>query len=65
MNMMVEEIERLTHLKRDPAKWQEWYSNITEIITYNYNTYINNLRKLVRIIHPRQDKHQGGLRKAR
>ena len=46
MNMMVEEIERLTHLKRDPTKWQEWYSNITEIITYNYNTYINNLRKL-------------------
>ena len=34
MNMMVEEIERLTHLKSDPAKWQQWYSNIREIITY-------------------------------
>ena len=65
MNMMVEEIERLTHLKRDPAKWQEWYSNITEIITYNYNTYINNLRKLCQNRKPEDRINTiGGLRKA-
>ena len=65
MNMMVEEIERLTHLKRDPAKWQEWYRNITEIITYNYNTYINNLRKLCQDNTPvGRINTKGGLRKA-
>tara|TARA_B100001057_G_scaffold226778_1_gene227113 strand:+ start:2677 stop:4128 length:1452 start_codon:yes stop_codon:yes gene_type:complete len=65
MNMIAEEVERLTNLKRDPVKWQEWYSNITEIITYNYNTYINNLRKLRQMTTIEEKMNGiGGLKKA-
>ena len=36
-------------LKKDPEKWREWYEGIRHIVTYNYNTYVNNLRKLAEI----------------
>ena len=47
--MIAEEIERLTELKKDTFKWQEWYEGIRPIVAYNYNTYVNNLRKLAQI----------------
>ena len=49
IDMIAEEIERLTELKKDPEKWREWYEGIRHIVTYNYNTYVNNLRKLAEI----------------
>ena len=49
MEMIVDEIQRLTDLKKDPAKWKEWNEGVRHIVTYNYNTYVNNLRKLAEI----------------
>jgi len=65
MNMIAEEVERLTNLKRDPVKWEEWYQGVAPIITYNYNNYINNLRKLCQISTLEQKINTiGGLKKA-
>jgi len=49
MEMIADEIQRLTDLKKDPAKWKEWNEGVRHIVTYNYNTYVNNLRKLSEI----------------
>ena len=65
LRMIVDEIERLTFIKRDPVKWREWYDGVTPIIQYNYNTYTNNLRKLCQITTMEQKiNSRGGLRKA-
>lgn len=64
-NMVAEEIERLTHIKRDPVKWAEWYDGVMPIIQYNYNTYVNNLRRQCQITTMEQKiNSRGGLRKA-
>ena len=65
MTMIIEEIERLTAIKRDPVKWREWYEGIMPIVQYNYNTYVNNLRRLCQIVTIEQKiSSRGGLRKA-
>ena len=65
LRMIVDEIERLTFIKRDPVKWKEWYDGVTPIIQFNYNTYTNNLRKLCQITTMEQKiNSRGGLRKA-
>ena len=65
MSMIIEEIERLTAIKRDPVKWREWYEGILPIVQYNYNTYVNNLRRLCQITTIDQKiSSRGGLRKA-
>ena len=65
LHMIVDEIERLTYLKRDPVKWKEWYEGVLPIIMYNYNTYVNNYRKLCQITTMEEKINtRGGLRKA-
>tara|TARA_R110001592_G_scaffold92661_6_gene269890 strand:+ start:10724 stop:12202 length:1479 start_codon:yes stop_codon:yes gene_type:complete len=49
MEMIAEEISRLTEIKKDPVKWKEWNEGVQHIVTYNYNAYVNNLRKLSEI----------------
>lgn len=43
--MICEELERLSYIKKDPEKWREWYRQIKPMILQNYNTFVNNLRK--------------------
>ena len=65
LHMIVEELERLTFIKRDPQKWKEWYEGVSEIVTSNYNTYTNNLRKICEVKGGEEHiNFKGGLRKA-
>ena len=60
--MIVDEIERLTYLKRDPNKEG---TKVFSTIMYNYNTYVNNYRKLCQITTMEEKINtRGGLRKA-
>ena len=65
IEMIAEEIERLTTLKKDPEKWREWNEGIRHIVAFNYNNYVNNLRKLAEIdTFQRKISRKGGLQKA-
>ena len=65
LHMIVEELERLTFIKRDPQKWKEWYEGVSQIVTANYNTYTNNLRKICEVKGGEERiNFKGGLRKA-
>jgi hypothetical protein len=65
IDMIAEEVERLTALKKDPEKWREWNEGIRHIVAYNYNNYVNNLRKLSEIdTFQLKISRKGGLQKA-
>lgn len=65
IDMIAEEVERLTSLKKDPEKWREWNEGIRHIVAYNYNNYVNNLRKLSEIdTFQTKISRKGGLQKA-
>ena len=49
MNEIIQEIKRLTDLKRDKQAWKDWLQGVNRIAVQNYNIYLNNLIRRVRM----------------
>ena len=49
MNEMIQEIQTFERLKRDKEAWRNWLEGVNEIAVRNYNIYINNLIRRVRM----------------
>ena len=49
MNEMIQEIIRLRDLKRDKEAWRNWLQGVNQIAVQNYNIYLNNLIRRVRM----------------
>lgn len=49
MNEIIQEIKRLRDLKRDKEAWRNWLEGINRIAVQNYNIYLQNLIRRVRM----------------
>ena len=65
IDMIADEVNRLTEIKKNPEAWREWNEGIQPIVTFNYNNFVNNLRKLAQIdSFESKISRKGGLQKA-
>ena len=49
MNEIIQEIIRLQNLKRDKDAWANWLDGVNQIAVQNYNIYLNNLIRRIRM----------------
>jgi hypothetical protein len=49
MNEMIQELLRLQELKRNKQAWRDWLEGVNSIAIQNYNIYLDNLIRRVRM----------------